>query len=399
MRIFIGLTTSLVFVQGLLAAAPEVQVTTLDGRSIAGEVRTISSEQVTVLAGGAEASIKGADLHSLTPVTAGAAPAEKPAAWVELVDGSRLAAKEYLSKNGKVTVTLIDGASLPLTTRQVRSVRFSKLDDPEAEIADPQATGDLIGVKKRESVDFLEGVIGDVTKEAVHFTLEGQSVPVNLARIDSLLFAHRANDDGGDAACAVEETSGTLIKASSIELKEGKVHLRLLAGSTIERPFAAVRRVDFSTGKLAYLSELKPERVHWTSFFDLGKQSPALARFLGPRFDRGREEEVMKLAGKAYKKGVSLTSRTELVYKVPARSKRFMALAGIDDNVGNLGSVQLEIAGDGRKLYSGKLTGADEPVALDLDLSGVRRLTILVDFGDDLDVADHLNLCDARIVK
>ena len=107
----------------------------------------------------------------------------------------------------------------------------------------------------------------------------------------------------------------------------------------------------------------------------------------------------MKLAGKAYKKGVSLTSRTELVYKVPARSKRFMALAGIDDNVGNLGSVQLEILGDGRKLYSGKLTGADEPVELDLDLSGVRRLTILVDFGDDLDVADHLNLCDARIVK
>jgi hypothetical protein len=26
-------------------------------------------------------------------------------------------------------------------------------------------------------------------------------------------------------------------------------------------------------------------------------------------------------------------------------------------------------------------------------------LAILVDYGDDLDVGDHLNLCEARIVK
>ena len=64
---------------------------------------------------------------------------------------------------------------------------------------------------------------------------------------------------------------------------------------------------------------------------------------MAPRFDRGREDEVMRLAGKEYKKGVSLTSRTELVYKLPARVKRFQALAGIDDRVGNLGSVQLVI--------------------------------------------------------
>jgi hypothetical protein len=59
----------------------------------------------------------------------------------------------------------------------------------------------------------------------------------------------------------------------------------------------------------------------------------------------------------------------------------------------------LEIKGDGRQLYSGKLTGKDPPAALDVELAGVRRLVILVDFGDDLDVADHLNLCEARIVK
>jgi hypothetical protein len=150
---------------------------------------------------------------------------------------------------------------------------------------------------------------------------------------------------------------------------------------------------------LTYLGDLKPESIEWTPFFDLGKESPALARFLGPRFDRGRESEIMRLDDKSYKKGVSLTSRTKLVYRLPAGSKRFRALAGIDDAVGNLGSVQLVIQGDGRQLYSGKLTGSDAAVDLDLDLAGVRRLTVFVDFGEDMDIADHLNLCEARIVK
>jgi hypothetical protein len=36
---------------------------------------------------------------------------------------------------------------------------------------------------------------------------------------------------------------------------------------------------------------------------------------------------------------------------------------------------------------------------VDLDLQGVRRLAVLADFGQEMDVADHLDLCEARILK
>jgi hypothetical protein len=384
----------------VVAAAPIVQVNTLDGRTIEGELQSITSDSVAVTSGGDESKVKSAELHSLALKTPAEPSSTKPTAWVELADGSRVPATSFLSKDGKVTVTLTDGAQLAVSVKQVRSVRYSKLDDPEAEASATEATGDLLGIRKRDNVDFLEGAIGDVTKEAVHFSVEGQSIPVNPSRVDSLVFARRASDDPGPApACVVEETSGAALKAKSVELVDGKLRLALLAGGTVERPLDAVRRLDFSAGRLTYLSDLKPQSVEWTPFFDLGKQSPALARFLGPRFDRGREDTVMRLEEKEYKRGVSLTSRTKMVYRLPSGSKRFRALAGIDDGVGNLGSVQLVIQGDDRQLYSGKLTGSDPPVELDLDLAGVRRLTILVDFGDDWDVADHLNLCEARIVK
>ncbi len=39
------------------------------------------------------------------------------------------------------------------------------------------------------------------------------------------------------------------------------------------------------------------------------------------------------------------------------------------------------------------------PQQLSLDLTGVRRLTIEVDFGEGGDAGDHLNLCDVRIIQ
>jgi hypothetical protein len=36
---------------------------------------------------------------------------------------------------------------------------------------------------------------------------------------------------------------------------------------------------------------------------------------------------------------------------------------------------------------------------LNLPLLGVRRLEILVDFSDDLDIGDFVDLCEARVTK
>jgi hypothetical protein len=105
------------------------------------------------------------------------------------------------------------------------------------------------------------------------------------------------------------------------------------------------------------------------------------------------------LGGESYEKGLALHSRTEIVYRLPEGFRRLQMVAGIDDAVRDGGNVRLTITGDGKQLWDEALSGTDKPLPIDLDVSGVRRLTILVDFGLDLDVADHLLLCDARIVK
>jgi hypothetical protein len=87
------------------------------------------------------------------------------------------------------------------------------------------------------------------------------------------------------------------------------------------------------------------------------------------------------------------------VYRLPGRFRRFKAAVGVDDRVRPRGNVRLVIHGDGRLLLETTISGMDPALQLDLDIAGVRRLAILADYGDDLDLADHLDLCDARVVK
>ena len=105
------------------------------------------------------------------------------------------------------------------------------------------------------------------------------------------------------------------------------------------------------------------------------------------------------MGGTPYPKGLALHSRTEIVYRLPARFSRFRAVVGIDDAVRRGGKTRLVIRGDGQELLNAAVAGSDAPRPVDLDLTGVRRLTIVVDFGDSLSAGGYLLLCNARLSK
>jgi endo-alpha-N-acetylgalactosaminidase len=124
-----------------------------------------------------------------------------------------------------------------------------------------------------------------------------------------------------------------------------------------------------------------------------------VADFYKPRFDSARDGGPLSIGGKTYRKGVALIPRTVLEYKIAGRGREFRASVGMDDSVHGAGHLQLEIEGDGQKLYSGRISGHDKPLELNLNVSNVKRLRIVADFGGGADVGDYLDLGAARIVK
>lgn len=108
---------------------------------------------------------------------------------------------------------------------------------------------------------------------------------------------------------------------------------------------------------------------------------------------------TQQLRGATFAKGLGVHARSELRYRLDSRYARFKSTIGVDDEVGrDNGSVVFEVHGDGRMLYrSPTRRGGDQPVAIDIDVSGVIELMLVVTDADDGDAYDHANWSDARV--
>lgn len=383
----------------LLGAGPVVTAESLGGQSVAGELRELTEAGLVLGGDAGEVRLAGSDLLQLSFASAEVEPPAGPGAvQVRLVDGSQVYA-DGVAQDGPVFVLSRAGSSelrLPLET--VASVRWldatAESQTQWNELLQQDAPSDVLVVRKRDALDHLEGQIGALTAERVEFRLDGESVNVKRERVAGLIF-HRPRPSLAPAKCSVLTRDGQRLSAAAFAWTAEGLQVTTSAGPEVLVPRDSLARLDFSQGKLTYLAGLQPESTNWTPL--LGGDE--LAPYQGPRFDRGALQPQLLLGGRGYARGLALHSRTELVYRLSEPCTRFEALVGIDDSVGDAGHVRLTIGGDERVLWEGDFRGADAPQALSLDLAGVKRLRILVDFGDDLDAGDLLNLAEARLVK
>ncbi|HUT12083.1 MAG TPA: NPCBM/NEW2 domain-containing protein [Thermoguttaceae bacterium] len=384
------------------AAAPEFEVRTLTGQTVTGTLESFDAQEVTLGTADGPVKLPLAGLMEIVPKQK-ATPAEgEPGVWVELVDGSTLVGREYTTVQDQARITLLDGRTLDVPAGGVANVRLQAASaEVEAEwsrILDMELTKDLLVLRNDDAVDYHKGHLEDVDETVARFNLDGSLLPIKRSKILGLRYYHPADGNLPEAVCLLGDATGSRWWVSQLALSDG-LQWTTPGGLTVARPLAEVTKIDFSGGKIVFLSDLQPESVDYTPYFGAGRDLPVLGKFFGPRMDMNLESGPLKLGNQAYDKGLALHSRTKMVYRLPDRFRRLKAVAGIDDGVRPHGDVRLVIQGDDQVLLDEKLTGTDPPKPIDLDVTGVRRITILVDFGEKLDVADHLDLCEARVTK
>ena len=245
--------TAIVLLAALTAAGPEAEVGTLDGSSMSGSVVELATDHVTLSADGGNLTIPAAQLLFVSPKSAPAAAVEKPAVWIELVDGSRLTGKNIAAEKGVATIE-VGEQHFEIPTAAIARIRFSPPDDPSsawpADIG-KNAAADLLAVRKMEAVDFLEGVIGDINAETVNFQIDGDTIPVKRAKIDGLIYYHKAADKRADPVCIIDAAAGWHLKAKNVSLaSDGSLAITTVAGPVLHQPWPAVTRLDFSLGKV-----------------------------------------------------------------------------------------------------------------------------------------------------
>ena len=388
-----------------LSAAPEWEVQPLEGQPVTGRLVALDASQVTIARAAGHVSMPADKVASLAIQQKPASPRAEPTVWVELIDGSSLAAEDYAARNGHAHVTLCCGEGLDLATRDIAAVRFGAGSEAMAaewsRIVAMKLQNDLLIISKGDSMDYHKGVLHEVTDKQVQFELDGETLGVKRSKVYGLVYYHAAESKTPEGGTTILDASGSRWSARSVKLADGSDKLEWISagGMTVRRDLAQIVRIDLSRGKIVYLSDLKPELAAYTPFFGMEKELPARLELFRPRQDRNFVSKPLAIGGRQFSKGLALHSRTEMAYRLPGRFSRFEAMVGIDDAVRPRGHVRLVVRGDDKVLLETTVAGTEPPRPLGVDVAGVHRLVILVDFGEDLDVADHLDLGDARLIK
>lgn len=388
-------------------AQVDVQLRTLEGKSVAGPLAALNDRQVTLLIGGKEQSFAPGQLHTL-----GFNEKAKPARWqvqVTLTDGSTLNAASYAAAQGKATIVLSDETSLRIPLSTVATVRLrdqssAALAKQWAEYLAEAATADRIVIRRKlaeggstaESLDIMEGVLGDVTEALVNFEVEGDPLEVKRPRIEGLLYFRGRAAALPPAMCIVVDIDDSRWSARTLELSSDELQLTTPAGTKHSLPLARIRRLDYAAANRRYLTDLPRDSLLRETWLD-GAAEPALGVF-SPLTGRTPEGPI-SMGGEPHPQALWMPAKSALIVRVPEGFSRFQAQVGIDDRVGTTDGARLLLEADGKVLFDEVLQRESALRRLDVDLAGARRVRITVDYGGQSFVGDQLVLSEAMFVR
>jgi NPCBM/NEW2 domain len=416
-------TTTLLSLVALIALAtpPEVTLRPLVGESWHGRLQAISATTVQVETSSGPRELAAGQVMWLD-FPAGST-ASKPTLWIELLDGSRLAAVAYAAADGKARITLATDQSIDVATRAIHWVRFYQ-QTPELaiqwrQIASSMATGDTLVIRKsstrtieqgeseprtvtEQALDQLEGTVLEVTPDSVRFELDGEKVNVRRDKLEGLIYYQPHKREFAAPRCRLTDVAGSTWLLRELALAGDRLTASTLGGLPLELQLASVAKIDFSVGNVAFLSDLEADSGggELTLSLQPAAMTHKFSRVFQLRAAPPLGADAFRMGGERYENGLSVHSPTKLVYRVPAGFRKFYAVAGIDDTMLAPGRFTLLILADGKEVARHAFSDEQrKAVSVGLEVSQVRRISIVLESGDGQDIGDQLNLCEARFTK
>jgi NPCBM/NEW2 domain-containing protein len=164
----------------------------------------------------------------------------------------------------------------------------------------------------------------------------------------------------------------------------------LPGGGQVEFPWSAARLVDVRSNRVAFLSDLKPIEVDEATLVTLPRPWQRDKSVLG---------KPLTLGTRVFDKGIGVHARSALTFAAGRKYDVLAAVIGIDEQAGGKGDCVFQVLGDGQILFTQRIKGNDPPQTVNLDISPYDKITLLVEPGEGLDLADHADWCDVRFIR
>ncbi|GIW86781.1 MAG: hypothetical protein KatS3mg108_1105 [Isosphaeraceae bacterium] len=273
--------------------------------------------------------------------------------------------------------------SRPSTDRERRAI--------ESALAAPNRDGESIWLTNG---DQRAGSLTRLERDRLEVEVEGRETGFDRGTVAAIGFDPALLDPEPPPMPFLEIhlADGSRLGLIEASLEAGQVRVRTRAGLELRLPSASLFEAYPRGGSVVYLDEREPAALDFIPYLD---RHPGL---LG--INTTWDGFPLSVRGRRYRHGLGMLPRTLVVYRIEPGDRRFQALLALDDRAGDQASVAFRVLLDRREIYaSPRLTRLDDPVPIDLDLTGGRLLVLIAEFGDRGDVQDYADWLEARLIR
>ncbi|MBS3733979.1 MAG: NPCBM/NEW2 domain-containing protein [Phycisphaerae bacterium] len=379
------------------ALAAGGQVERIDARQLDGHIVSLD-DQTLVLRDGETRRTVPRDALARVTLAAAADPMTHGTLVLTSVTGDVLPLSELTLVEERLVLRsgLLGRAELPLAAASVlyqppEAMTTRAVQRKCEEMALTRQAQDVL-VLPRGDGNWLtvSGALKALDDETITFHWKGRDRTFARKRVAAIYFA-RAPREAPKPAGTVRARDGTQVAFDTLALDAEHLTVSGSELGTCRIARKDVAEIRFRSGRVVPLGQLEPVRVTQHGVFETFAYRVDAAAGGGP----------LRLDGRTYPHGLGLHSFCELTWALDEEFVQLVAVVGIDDAVRPHGEAVVSFLGDGEPLGEPwTVAGTDEARPVRLDVAGVRRLTIRVDYGpNDLDVADHVDLASARLIK
>jgi hypothetical protein len=398
-RLLLAVMISVAFIRGAerhlngdekAAMAPTLVL--VDGSTVSASSLTIANGRVRGT--GIPRDLTLDDLQQIRLPDVDDFPQTNASAIVSIRGGSRLWAMTITIADEKARIEWSAGEPLVVPVDLLNAIRADVGNDrPEFEksLAAPPAEQDRLLIKgDDDQINAVSGLVDSLDADQWKFTIAGKTRSMPRSRIYGVVFAQPAVATK-QSSCAVAFRDGSRLSGENLLLSNDKGTLSLGPGANVQFDWSAVRDVAIRSSRVAYLSDVMPIKE---------EQTPIVTSAFPAQRDKSAAGARLQIGSQFFDKGLGVHSRSAVTFATAGKWDLFAAKIGLDAAANGKGDCVFQVLADGKSIFEKRVKG-DDLVAEDirLPITACQELTLLVEPGEGLDMSDHADWCDARLIR
>jgi small nuclear ribonucleoprotein (snRNP)-like protein len=394
---FILLLTALLLL-GNQCFADEVAVETISGKTLTGVLQSVDADGLLV--GQGFDGINIAQVLSIATKRKSNSPMQN-AVELKLVDGGQLFVLSPMIDGETATFQPGESQVDSISIQSIRAIVFRSSNLIQEAIAQPATDEDTVIVDRSDSLSRAAGVLESLDATHLHLNFGGKSRPIKREKVAAVVIADLGLNPPQGTFATLSLTDGSSIRGVLTSVDATSVTLTLTGKQTVRIARESLVRLDIDSDSIAFLSTLNPVEVRQQPQFSVQRQwrrnlsvegNPI--RLLGASPDSDKALQIQ-----TFENGIGTSSFSRLVFENTKDFGRFLATVGIDAETDGRGDCEMRVEGDGITLWSQRIRGGEPSVEIDVDITGISQVALVVDPGEQFDLADHANWARARFLK